>query len=192
MQSWHRFIFLRHGQTDWNLEGRFQGHADIPLNAMGLSQAQDAADRLRNLPIDRVVSSPLIRALKTAAIVAERMHLPVHIDSQIAERSFGSFDGLVIADVKRRHGLALSEPAARIFPPDAEHWPQTLVRSEAVVGKCLEGNPGETILFVAHDGIFRALSETLLGSWFESKNGTPYAFAPGPDGWSILEIEPGA
>ena len=189
MQSWHRFIFLRHGQTDWNLQGRFQGHADIPLNATGLQQARDAAVRLTPLAIDRVVSSPLIRALKTAAIVAEQIALPVHIDGQLAERSFGSFDGLVIADVKRQHGLALSEPAARIFPPDAEHWPQTLARSRAVIDKWLEGNPGETILFVAHDGIFRALSELLLAAWSESTHGRPYAFAPGPDGWSISEIE---
>ena len=189
MQSWQRFIFLRHGQTDWNLQGRFQGLADIQLNATGVQQARDAADRLAPLPIDQIVSSPLIRALKTAATVAERISLPVHIDRQLAERSFGSFDGLVIADVKRQHGLAMSEPAARIFPPDAEQWPQTLQRAQAALGEWFDGRPGETILFVAHDGIFRALSETLIGSWFESKHGRPYAFEPGPDGWSISEIE---
>lgn len=188
MKAWHRFLFLRHGQTDWNLQGRFQGHSDIPLNATGLAQARDAADRLKRLPIHRIVSSPLVRALKTAAIVAEHIGLPIHIDNQLRERTFGSFDGLVIADVKRQHGLTPSEPAARIFPPDAEHWPQTLARSRAAVGRWLHDCPSETILFVAHDGIFRALSETLHGSWFESRHGTPYAFDPTPEKWSISEI----
>ena len=183
-----RFLFLRHGQTDWNLEGRFQGHSDIALNATGVAQARDAASRLKVQAIDRIVSSPLIRALKTAAIVAEHLDMPLHVDTQISERSFGSFEGLVIAEVKRQHGLAPSERAARIFPPDAEKWLQTLARAKTVVGKWLSDHPGETILFVAHDGIFRALSEMLHGSWFESRHGTPYSFDPAPDKWKISEI----
>src|SRR5215471_15907621 len=102
MKSWRGFLFLRHGQTDWNSQGRFQGHSDIPLNAIGLRQAQEAADLLQPLTIHRIVSSPLSRALRTAAIVAERIALPIHVDNQLSERSFGSFDGLVIADVKRK------------------------------------------------------------------------------------------
>ena len=188
MKSRRRFLFLRHGQTDWNLQGRFQGHSDIALNATGLEQAQEAAGRLKPLTIHRIVSSPLIRALKTAAIVAEHISLPIYIDNRLSERTFGSFDGLVIADVKRQHGLAPSEPAARLLPPDAEQWPQTLARSRTTVGGWLDAYPTETILFVAHDGIFRALSETLHGSWFESKHGTPYAFDPAADKWSISEI----
>ena len=188
MKNWHRFIFLRHGQTDWNLQGRFQGQSDIPLNKTGVKQAKSAADRRKNKAIDRIVSSPLIRALKTAAIVAESMDLPVHIDSQLQERSFGSFDGLVITDVKRQHGLDLSEPAASILPPDAEQWPETLARSCRVVGKWLGNYPTENILFVSHDGIFRALSETTIGTWFESKHGTPYAFYPSSDTWKIEKI----
>ena len=122
MQNWPNFIFLRHGQTDWNLEGRFQGQTDIPLNSTGLSQATDAARRLKHREINRVVSSPLVRALKTAAIVAEEIGLPVHVDTQIRERSFGAFDGLVVAEVKQKHGLPLSEPSASILPPDADQW----------------------------------------------------------------------
>ncbi|MGI9406496.1 MAG: histidine phosphatase family protein [Hyphomicrobiaceae bacterium] len=188
MQNWRRFIFLRHGQTDWNLEGRFQGESDIPLNATGLKQAQDAAGRLKTVPISRIVSSPLVRALKTAAIVAERVDLPVHVDTQLRERSFGAFNGLVVADVKRKHGLPVSEPAASILPPDAEQWPDTLTRSETAIGKWMDACPGETLLFVAHDGIFGALAEVLAGSKLVSKHGTPYAFDKGADGWDVSEI----
>ena len=65
------FYFLRHGQTDWNVEGRFQGHTDMPLTELGVSQAHLAARALANCPVDMLVTSPLMRALKTAAIVAE-------------------------------------------------------------------------------------------------------------------------
>lgn len=171
------FIFLRHGQTDWNLEGRFQGHTDIALNETGLTQAQDAAERLKPQNIHRIV-----------AIVAEHINLPVHIESGLKERSFGSFDGQVVADVKRQHGLPLSEPAASILPSDAEQWPQTLVRTREVVGTWLKAYPDEMILFIAHDGNFRALSETLQCSGLESRHGMPYAFKPAQDKWSVTEV----
>jgi broad specificity phosphatase PhoE len=79
------FYFLRHGQTDWNLEGRYQGHSDILLNATGIAQARAAADCLAGVPIDRIVASPLIRALATAAIVGEKMQKPIHIERGLIE-----------------------------------------------------------------------------------------------------------
>jgi broad specificity phosphatase PhoE len=83
------FYFLRHGVTDWNIEGRFQGHSDIPLNAQGLAQAQAAAQVIATCAVDLIVASPLIRALKTAAIVAEAIGKPMRIDSELKERHFG-------------------------------------------------------------------------------------------------------
>ena len=186
-----RFLFLRHGQTDWNLEGRFQGLSDIPLNDTGVSQAVQAASRLQNTRIDRVVSSPLIRALKTAAVVADRLALPVHVDSALHERSFGSFEGEIIADVKRAHGLPTSEPARKILPADAEAWPQTLERSRTAFGAWLADRPSEEVtLFVAHHGLFRALSELLVGGGLESGHAVPYEFVPPQErqAWSVAEI----
>src|ERR1700722_10208985 len=77
------FYFLRHGETDWNVEGRFQGHSDIPLNAQGLAQARSAAQIMADRSVDLIVASPLIRALKTAAIVAEAIGKPLRIDSEL-------------------------------------------------------------------------------------------------------------
>ena len=188
MQSWPHFLFLRHGQTDWNLQGRFQGHTDVPLNETGIAQAHDAADKLSSCKIDRIVCSPLIRALKTAAVIAERISLPVHIDKRISERDYGSFDGLIAADVKRQHGLALHEPANSIFPPDVEPWPNMLSRTHSAFRDWLGNRPDEVLLFVAHNGVFRALAETLLDETFESRNALPYKFLPGPDGWTASEI----
>jgi len=67
----NNFYFLRHGQTNWNVEGRFQGHTDIPLNDTGLSQGARRRGILARCPVDLIIASPLMRARKTAEIVAE-------------------------------------------------------------------------------------------------------------------------
>lgn len=188
MDSWNSFILLRHGQTDWNLEGRYQGQADIPLNATGVEQAEDAARRLATQRIDRIVSSPLIRALRTAATVAEHKSLPIHIDSALRERSFGRFDGRVIADVKREHGIPESEPSDNILPDDAEQWPQSLQRISAAVDQWMTAHPNETILFVAHHGIHGVLSETLYGERTKTRHGMPYRFERVGARWTISEV----
>jgi 2,3-bisphosphoglycerate-dependent phosphoglycerate mutase len=104
------FFFLRHGQTDWNAQGRIQGHTDVPLNATGVAQAQAAAGRLAGRGIDWIVSSPLARARATADFVAARLGLPVHLDDDLKERRFGAFEGMIADEVKRAHGLAPDQP----------------------------------------------------------------------------------
>lgn len=119
------FYLLRHGQTDWNLEGRYQGHSDVPLNATGLAQAEAAAPRLAAVPIDRIVVSPLIRALKTAAVVAEQIGKPLHVERGLIERNFGSFDELVIKEVKQRHGLRPDQNSQSICRPTPIPFPKS-------------------------------------------------------------------
>ena len=74
---------VRHGQTDWNLEGRFQGRIDIPLNEKGKSQAKKTKEKLEGIKFDKVFSSPLKRALETAKIITDE---PIDIDDRIIER----------------------------------------------------------------------------------------------------------
>jgi broad specificity phosphatase PhoE len=93
------FYFLRHGQTAWNVEGRFQGHSDIPLNEVGLAQARDAAKILARCPIDLIVASPLIRARRTAEVVSEALDRPLLLDDELKERHFGALEGLVVNEV---------------------------------------------------------------------------------------------
>jgi broad specificity phosphatase PhoE len=101
----HNFYFLRHGQTKWNAEGRFQGHTDIALNDVGLSQAHDAATILARCPVELIVASPLIRARQTAEIVARHLGKPLLMDDALKERHFGAFEGLVVNEVKAQFGL---------------------------------------------------------------------------------------
>jgi broad specificity phosphatase PhoE len=177
------FYFLRHGQTAWNVEGRFQGHTDIALNDLGLAQAHDAAERLASCPIDLIAASPLLRARKTAEIVAERLGKPLLFDDELKERPFGAFEGLVVNDVKARFGLQPHERLAKHLPPDAEQWDETIARAARVFGKWLKQHPDHTLLFVTHSGLFDALHQQIFGARLEPKH-VPYHWRHDGNAWS--------
>lgn len=92
-------IFLvRHGQTDWNLEGRFQGQVDIPLNENGISQAREAGKALKKFSPEQVISSPLICARATGELIAQICDAEfLGTDDRLIERGLGSFEGLLIS-----------------------------------------------------------------------------------------------
>lgn len=184
------FYFLRHGQTDKNLRGCYQGTCETPLNATGVAQALAAAEALANAGITRIVASPLTRALKTAAIVAERIGAPMHVDRGLRERGFGSFDGLVIREVKARHGIPPEQSSRSIMPPDADAWDEIFERVPPVLTRWLAAHPGETRLFVAHGGVFDAMHNLLLGprTGAEARHAWPYMVAPAGDGWSLAPL----
>ena len=177
------FYFLRHGQTAWNVEGRFQGHSDIPLNELGLTQAHDAAAILARCPVDLIVASPLIRARKTAEIVAERIGKPLLFDDELKERHFGRFEGLVVNEVRAQLGVQPHERLVRQLPADAEQWHETGARTVRVLGKWLDRHPDQTLLFVTHSGLFDALHEMTFGSRLEPKH-VPYFWSHDGNGWS--------
>jgi len=105
-----RVLFLfRHGETDWNREGRLQGHTDTSLNATGLAQAYALAESLRLHRLDAVVSSELSRARTTAQIVVEALLVPLFIEPGLRETDVGAAEGLLWADAKVRFGEGLTE-----------------------------------------------------------------------------------
>ena len=181
------FYFLRHGETDWNAGGRFQGYSDIPLNPYGLAQAHEAARVIANCTVELIVASPLIRALTTAAIVAEAIGKPLHIDSELKERHFGDLEGLVVADVKRKLGLQPHERLLHQLPANAEQWPETGARCVRVLSRWLDAYPDGSILFVSHSGLFDALHEQTFGCRIEPKH-VPYRWQPEADGWSCVAL----
>jgi len=172
------FYFLRHGETDWNLQGRMQGHTDIPLNATGEAQAVRAAQALLGLGITRIVSSPLIRAHHTATVAANALQVPLILDEALKERTFGSFEGQVTAEVRAAHGLKPEQSISEILPPDAEAWPITKTRALEFTQRLLAEYPNDTLLLVSHGAVFRALYEALGGPRMEAANATPYRFVP--------------
>jgi broad specificity phosphatase PhoE len=107
-----KLLYLaRHGETDWNAVGRWQGHTDVPLNATGEAQARALAEVLRGAGLSMVISSDLARAQETARIVAGRLDVPLaYVDVDLRERSFGPFEGLT------------REECARLFPEAWRAW----------------------------------------------------------------------
>lgn len=88
-----RLFVIRHGQTNWNLEGKMQGSTNIPLNETGIKQAEGARKTVNNLDIDLIICSTLDRAKQTAEIVNKDTNAPIIYDERIMERNYGEFEG---------------------------------------------------------------------------------------------------
>jgi broad specificity phosphatase PhoE len=142
-------LLARHGETDWNREGRWQGWADPPLNETGREQARVLAEQLRQTPFDAVYSSDLQRAFETAEIVAAPHDVVVVADLGLREIDVGSWSGLTRAELEER------------FPngdrPDGETREAHAARVLVAVERIAREHPGERILLVTHGGTMRAL-----------------------------------
>ncbi|HZT16559.1 MAG TPA: histidine phosphatase family protein [Gaiellaceae bacterium] len=141
-------LLARHGETDWNREGRFQGWADPPLNDTGRAQARALAERLRNTPFDAVYSSDLRRAHETAEIVAAPHRVPVVADAELREIDVGSWSGLTRPEIEERFGGVRA---------DGETREQHAARVLAAVERIARDHAGARILMVTHGGTMRAL-----------------------------------
>jgi broad specificity phosphatase PhoE len=160
-------LVARHGQTDWNLRGRWQGHTDVPLNDTGRDQARALGESLRGTPIAHVVASDLSRALETARIVAAAIDAPVRApDPDLRERGFGVFEGLTREECAAQHPEAWARWSAdlRAVPPGAEDQTHLAIRVTRGVLRAAARPDGEhvghaagTVLVVSHGGAIRAL-----------------------------------
>jgi broad specificity phosphatase PhoE len=145
-------IYLaRHGETDWNAEERWQGHADTPLNERGRRQARELAERLADVPFAAVYASDLRRARETAEIVAAGRALPLRIDPRLREIDVGSWQGLTNAEIAGRERS------------DGETLEAFRERVLGALGEIATANDGETVLVVAHGGCARTVQRHLLG-----------------------------
>jgi len=146
-------LLARHGETDWNREGRWQGWADPPLNDTGRAQAGELAEQLRATPFDAVYSSDLRRAFETAEIVAAPHGVPVIADRDLREVDIGSWSGLTRDEIRER------------FPdgvrPDGETREQHSKRVHDAVVRIARENLGRRILIVSHGGTFRSLHDVM-------------------------------
>ncbi len=179
------FYGLRHGATDWNREGRFQGRTDNPLNEDGLRQAHEAVDMLRGTGISRIVASPLARAARTAEIIAAAISVPLAIDDGIVEFDFGSLEGLPVRDVMIRHGVKSATELVAILPADGESWDAMTERSLRCVTARLERHPDDTMLFVCHDAVMQGMANALCGSYFRNSHATPFRYLHEAGQWRI-------
>jgi len=182
------FTFVRHGQTDWNVAGRMQGHTDIPLNATGIEQAHAAAKLLHGHGFTRIVASPLARARVTAEIIADAHNLPLETDDLLKERTFGSVEGTLWTELLAKHNLPEKASFEAFLPADAEPWTDIQLRSQQAITRWLNHYTDDHVLFVGHGAFFRALYEALSGEQIFAGNATPYHFRPTEAGWQLTTL----
>lgn len=146
-----RLLLARHGETDWNLGRRVQGHTDVPLNATGIAQAQDLAERLATEPLVAAYSSDLSRAFDTATAVAARHGLVVAIDPDLREKNFGTWEGLTDIEIAERF-----PHARRGAWGNGETTEEVAGRVVAALDRITAARPDGTLLVVSHGGPLRA------------------------------------
>jgi broad specificity phosphatase PhoE len=156
----NRLVLWRHGQTQWNMESRFQGQTDIPLDAEGERQAERAARLLAGLRPAAIISSDLGRAMATAAPLARLTGLPVTPDKDLRERFGGLWEGLTDQEIRTRY------PAehAQWLPPGGESSAVVAERAGAAMER-IAGSmaPGTLVVVVSHGAAIRLGAARLLG-----------------------------
>jgi broad specificity phosphatase PhoE len=144
---------VRHGQTDWNMEGRYQGQADMPLNAAGIAQAEAAAAQLAGGSFAALYSSDLQRALRTAEIIAARLGLPVRRDQRLREIHQGQWQGLLVTEIAARYAGEISRfhaSPATARAPGGESVGEVAARLWSAADDYARAHPGGKVLVVSH------------------------------------------
>jgi broad specificity phosphatase PhoE len=144
---------IRHGETDWNVEGRYQGQADPPLNERGFDQAHELADMLMDNSLDMIYSSPLQRALQTAQIIADHLHLPLHTDARLLEINQGDWQTRLRSEIEDLYPELFrrweKEPW-EVTPPSGEHLTEVQSRVYAAIDDIVVLHPTHHIGLVTH------------------------------------------
>lgn len=174
-----KVLFVRHGETNWNIEGRCQGNVDVPLSPIGQAQAASVAERLASKKIAAIYSSDLSRASETATAIAEKHSLPVQIAPALREIAFGDWEGNRFAELKDKHPDIMqifNDRPGDVRIPNAETLSQVQDRAYRTVLDVVEKHADETIIIVSHGVALRtilcaALDVDLNKAWsFKLKN----------------------
>lgn len=179
------YALVRHGQTDWNLEGRMQGVSDVPLNDTGRGQVRTAAELLADEHWDAVVSSPLVRARETGAIIAERLGLELGpAFAEFGEQDFGVAEGLFV------HEIADRWPDWRMpgKEDDLEVGPRGIRGLELVRAEYGDAD----VIIAAHGTLIRYTLATLQGVHYDAlpdlENGARSSLRFDEDSWRVLTV----
>lgn len=144
---------IRHGETDWNVEKRWQGHADVPLNERGRQQAIHIAQQLAGVGLAAIYSSDLQRAVETAQALSATTHLVVQIDPRLREIDQGDWQGLLAEEVEARYGDILRQRRLEpldISPPGGETVRQVRDRVLAAIEDIRRSYPQQKVAIVSH------------------------------------------
>lgn len=150
-----KIYVVRHGQTDYNVQGLFQGSKDIPLNSIGIKQAKETAQKFQDIPVDVILVSPLIRAKETAKYVANVTGVKPIIEQGLVERSFGDMEGKhnteecnirMLLDYEKNYNIFNVEPVQTLFK-----------RVSDCLDKIIYRYMGKNIVLVTHGGVAQAI-----------------------------------
>ncbi len=161
-----RLLLLRHGRTDYNASGRFQGKLDPPLDDVGRAQAQTAAEAIAALKPAALLASTAQRAHQTALALAERCGLELELDERLTEVDNGRWAGLTLAEVQERYpdehdGWRRGDD---IRIGGAESYREVSVRATAAIAGPLDArDDGELLVVVTHGGVARGTAASMLG-----------------------------
>ncbi len=175
-----RALVLRHGQSTWNADRRWQGWADPPLSALGEKQASDAARSLREFDFTVACSSDLQRARRTAQVLAGKLGLgEVVVEPDLRERNVGAFTGKTAEEIRARWPECFDPETGRLRSvPEGEDDEMLFQRAAPALAALGQRFPGEDLLVVSHGGLIRTLERhlgadagpttaNLAGRWFE-------------------------
>ncbi len=161
-----QLYLVRHGQTDWNLQHRFQGQADVPLNKTGEDQVQKIAQRLSKIKIDAIYSSDLRRTVQTADRIASYHEVNCVTDLRWRELSFGAWEGLTYDEIKAKEPELLEKwqtDPLNAAAPSGETLQQLAMRVDSALEDLRADHEDQTVLLTVHGGTIQALLCLALG-----------------------------
>ncbi|MCL4348238.1 MAG: histidine phosphatase family protein, partial [Candidatus Thermoplasmatota archaeon] len=159
---------VRHGETDWNNDGRFQGHVNIPLNEKGKIQAQEAYERLKAINFDLIYSSDLGRAAETARIINAHREIPIRYDQRLRERDAGKYSGLTLSEIAKIKGvdLTISKYVSDDILEGIEPLSQLISRVTEFIDH-LMNSKFKRCLIIGHGGSLSIIASNLTGIPFK-------------------------
>lgn len=150
-----KIYVVRHGQTDYNINGLFQGRKDIPLNSAGIKQAEETAQKFKNIPVDIILVSPLTRAKETAKYISNVTGIKPVIEQDLIERNFGDMEGKpnredcnikMLLDYEKNYNICNVEPIQSLFK-----------RVSDCLDKIIDKYMGKNVVLVTHGGVAQAI-----------------------------------
>ena len=175
-----KIYLMRHGETEWNKIGKFQGQVDTPLAKEGILQAQKTAEGMKEIPFDCIFSSPLKRAYMTAQIIRGDREIPLIRDNRLKEMSFGIYEGRRLAGFNkpgRVRAMRFRNDPVRYRPPKhGETFEELIARTSGFIREeilPLEGKM-DTILITAHGSAVRSIILALTGRELKDFWNTPF------------------
>lgn len=192
------FYFVRHGETEWNVEGRVCGRTDVLLSDAGRRQAWLLAQRLKPIPFDAFYSSPLRRALDTAHLIGEAMGKQPLVDARLAELNYGTWEGRTFEDIRQENPATyyawVADPG-RVAPPQGESGEQLVERVAPFLADVALRHTHGNVLVVAHKTLCRLLACYILGVPLSEyrrrlavENAALNIFQHSEEGWRLVTL----